>query len=209
MKLISKMFSYVNLASKKYNIDESHCISHSMDVLNYAHNIYNSELSKNINPLLPDNSRERIIYTSAIIHDMCDKKYMNESDGIRDISEFLQEKICDEEIQTIKSIIQTMSYSTFKKNGYPSLGLHDISYHIVREADLLSAYNFDRCLIYNMHKSGNNINEAFEDANELFKHRIHLYITDDLFIHEYAKKTACYLHDESIQRIQSWKSILN
>ena len=52
-------------------IDESHGIKHSMDVLNYAHNIYKNEI--NNYPIIK--KHERIIYISAIIHDMCDKKY--------------------------------------------------------------------------------------------------------------------------------------
>ena len=34
--------------SHKYKIDESHGLSHSLEVINYAHNIYLSELPNNI-----------------------------------------------------------------------------------------------------------------------------------------------------------------
>jgi len=143
MSLITKLFHFVLYASSKYNIDESHGLSHSMNVLNFAHNIYINELPDF--PFLKE--QERIIYTSAILHDMCDKKYMNENEGIYEIEEYLQEKLDPIEIDLTKTIISTMSYSTVKKKGYPLLGTYQLAYHIVREADLLSAYDFDRCMI--------------------------------------------------------------
>jgi hypothetical protein len=58
-----------------------------MNVLNFAYNIYNHEVVKN--PDLKD--KERIIYVSALLHDMCDKKYMDEKCGIIDIQEITED----------------------------------------------------------------------------------------------------------------------
>ena len=70
--LISKLIQFVLLTTRKYGIDESHGVSHSMNILHYAHKIYNSEL-----PYFPNlKEEERTIYVSALIHDMCDKKYI-------------------------------------------------------------------------------------------------------------------------------------
>jgi hypothetical protein len=44
--LLSKLFHFVVLITKKYNIDESHGLAHSMNVLNFAHNIYTDEVEK-------------------------------------------------------------------------------------------------------------------------------------------------------------------
>ena len=55
-----------------------------MDAFKYSEILFNSE--KNIEPLIIKD--ERIIYTSALLHDMCDKKYMPEMDGIKDIKHF-------------------------------------------------------------------------------------------------------------------------
>jgi HD superfamily phosphodiesterase len=66
--------------SIKYNIDESHGLPHSMNVLLYAKKIYDVEVIKF--PQLVD--QEHVVYASAILHDMCDKKYMNEIEGIQD-----------------------------------------------------------------------------------------------------------------------------
>jgi hypothetical protein len=56
-----------------------------MDVLYNAHKIYESEVP--MNPTLLQ--QENIILTSAALHDMCDKKYMNEYEGIKLIENFL------------------------------------------------------------------------------------------------------------------------
>ena len=51
--------------------------------------------------------------------------------------------IASEKLDIIFQIITTMSYSTVKKNGFPSLNEYQLAYHIVREADLLAAYDID------------------------------------------------------------------
>ena len=105
MTLLSKLLHYVLLASKKHNIDESHGLSHSMNVLHFANEIYQSEvLSK---PYLRE--QKRVIFVAAVLHDMCDKKYVEEEVGIQDISAFLDDQMPRCEIDVTKNIIQTMS----------------------------------------------------------------------------------------------------
>ena len=82
---------------------------------------------------------------------MCDKKYMDEDTGLEKINQFLEDKMTPLELDITKQIITTMSYSKVKTNGYPELNEYQMAYHIVREADLLSAYDFDRCMFYNIH----------------------------------------------------------
>lgn len=114
MSLITKLFHYVLLTSYKHNIDESHGLGHSMNVLNFAHSIYEEEVKKN--QLLE--KQERIIYVSAILHDMCDNKYVDENKGMTDIEDFLNKKLTEEEIYAVKKIISTMSYSKVKRMGF-------------------------------------------------------------------------------------------
>lgn len=204
MLLLTKLFQYVLLASKKYSIDESHGIGHSMNVLNFAHKIYESEVPTS--PYLKNH--ENIIYVSAIIHDMCDKKYVNQDQGIHEIEEFLQQKIPTEEIDVVKQIISTMSYSYVKKNGFPILGEYQHAYHIVREADLLTAYDFDRCMIYKMNSNNVTIDDAFEDALNLFSTRVLQHHRDKLFLTDYSLMKSRELHMQSLHRIQNWKQLL-
>jgi len=204
MLLLSKLLQFVLFTSHKYSIDESHGIGHSMDVLHFAHNIYESEV--HTNPFLK--KHENIIYVSAIIHDMCDKKYMNQDDGIFEIEKFLQKKLPTNDIDVVKQIISTMSYSYVKKNGFPILGEYQHAYHIVREADLLTAYDFDRCMAYKLHLNGGDINDAFEDSLDLFNHRVLQHNKDNLFLTDYSLLKSRELQMQSLQRIQNWKQIL-
>lgn len=201
---LSKLLQFVLLTSQKYKIDESHGISHSMNVLHFAHNIYNYEVQTK--PFLKNH--ENIIYVSAIIHDMCDKKYMNQSQGIFEIENFLDKKIPTNEISVINNIISTMSYSYVKKNGFPKLGEYQDAYHIVREADLLTAYDFDRCMIYKMNTNYISVDDAFEDALNLFNNRVFRHNRDNLLLTEYSLLKSRELHLHSLQRIQSWKQLL-
>jgi len=205
MNLLSKLFNFVIYMTKKHSIDESHGLSHSMSVLNYAYNNYETNLPNNT--FLKD--QERIILISALIHDLCDKKYMSETDGIKEIELFLDNKISKEEIDVTKQIISTMSYSTVKKNGFPILNQYQLAYHIVRESDLLSAIDFDRCMIYNMNKMDGNIIQAYDNSIKLFETRVFRHNEDGLYVTNYAKEMDLILKDNSIQRINNWKKIVN
>jgi len=151
---------------------------------------------------------ERLIYISAILHDMCDKKYMNEQDGIREIESFLEDKMDPVEIAVIKKIISTMSYSTVKKHGFPELGEYQLAYHIVREADILAAYDFDRCMVYHMQKIIQDMEDAFQAANKLFENRIFRHNEDGLLLTDYSKQQSAVLHNAALNRIDSWRAIL-
>jgi len=192
------------LTTKKYEIDESHGLGHSMDVLINANHIYNSEVLKN--PFL--RCQERIIYTSAIVHDMCDRKYMNPDEGILAIESFLNDKMSQTEIDITKQIISTMSYSKVKRNGFPELNEYQLAYHIVREADLLAAYDVDRCIIYNMYCLGGSLMTAYSDAKIIFENRIFKHYDDGLFITEYSVKKGRELEKEAYKRLDSWEKII-
>ena len=204
MSLLSKFFSFILLISNKYNIDESHGIRHSMEVLQFASEIINSELL--CNPHLKD--QEKVIYASALLHDMCDKKYMDEKEGIKEIQTFLNDKLTSEEIDVTSLIISTMSYSKVKKNGFPkNLGNYELAYHIVREADLLSAYDFERCMIYNIHRLNGDFDTAFIDAKRLFENRVFRHNEDNLFVTDYSKQISLSLHANALTKINSWSRL--
>jgi len=205
MSFLTKLFNYVLLASAKNNIDESHGLSHSMNVLQFAREIYESELPKF--PYLQEH--ERIIYASAILHDMCDKKYMNEIVGLLEIEDFLRPELEPYEINTIKKIISTMSYSTVKKDGFPNLGIYQRAYNIVREADLLAAYDFDRTMIYQIKRNNNNLEEAFENSEQLFENRVLKHIDDGLITTNYGITKAVLLQFQSTRRMGAWRNLLN
>ena len=206
--LLSKLFQFVLYTTSKYSIDESHGLSHSMNTLYYADKIFESELERRPNLI----EQEKIIYVSAVIHDMCDKKYMNETQGLLEVDDFLRKEndmnLQDFEIDTVKKIVSTMSYSTVKKNGFPNLGEYQSAYHIVREADLLTAYDFDRSMIYHMCVNKADIKDSFKNAEDIFKKRVLMHNRDNLFITSYSNYESRKLHMKAITRMDYWKKIL-
>ena len=205
MELFNELSKFILETSIKYKIDETHNISHSMNVLHLAHAIYEMELQTN--PSIQ--THKNIIYLAAALHDMCDKKYMNEAEGLAEINAFLNFKITDAENAAIASIITTMSYSKVKKDGFPNLGIYQRAYHVVREADLLTAYDFDRCMIYHMKVNHGDFKDSFYKAEELFEHRVFRHAEDNLFRTEYALRQYPGLHTQARDRIKTWKKILD
>ena len=139
---------------------------------------------------------------------MCDRKYIDVNTGIERINNVLNKDLADKK-EIIIDIINTMSYSKVKQYGYPNLGNFQIAYHIVREADLLEAYDFDRSMIYHMHKTNGNFEESYLNALELFENRVWKHFDDNLFVTDYSKSRAKKLHNVSKRQVENWKQIVN
>ena len=203
MELLNYLFNFVIITSKLFNIDESHALKHSMDVYYFSNKIYESELVNNT--FL--NNHKNIIDICAIVHDMCDKKYMDEKVGIERISEYMKDKITHDEIDIVIKIISTMSYSTIKKNGFPQLGEYQLAYNIVREADLLASYDFDRCIMYQMLKNNDNYKDSLMNAKKIFDNRVFRYNEDKLFTTDYSINLSNKLHKSALKRINNLSKI--
>ena len=202
--ILNAAFNYVILTSKNYNIDESHSLKHSIEVFNYASKIYDSEINKNI---LLEKQKE-VIQMSAILHDMCDKKYMDEKVGIQNMNNYMKDLMNPTDLRVVSDIISTMSYSKVKKYGYPNLEEYQLAYHIVREADLLSAYDVDRCLIYQMMHEKYNYVDSLRCVVDLFEKRMLKYREEGLFITEYSKNKSFVLHEQAKTEIDYIKTLL-
>ena len=203
MVSLNELFTFVLMMSSKYKIDSSHSEMHSMDVLNFAEENYKSQLD--MFPYLE--TQVNVIYSAAVLHDMCDKKYMDQSEGVKEIELFLKDKLEPEEIHYTKEIMETMSYSTVKKNGYPDLGKYQMAYHVVREADLLSSYDFNRAMTYHMNK-GKNLTMSYVNSLEIFEDRVFKYNTDKLLLSDYAQQKSFSLTSKALSQMTRWGNIL-
>jgi len=202
--LINHAFQYVVETTNVYGIDESHGLKHSMEVFGFAKRIYESEL--HVNPFLEQ--QKEIIFAAAIGHDMCDKKYMDEEQGIIRYKFFMSKFMREEDLEIMSKIISTMSYSKVKVKGYPDLGEHQLAYHIVREADLLAAYDIDRCIMYKMHIANCEYTNALKEALNLFDYRVFKMRSDKLFKTAYSRKESLKLHKKAIKDVASLKNLL-
>ena len=205
MELFNYLFNFVIFTSRLFNIDESHSLKHSMDVFYLSNKIYESELGNNTYI----SNHKNIINTVAILHDMCDKKYMDEKEGIKRITDYLDGKLHQKDIDISIKIMSTMSYSTIKKYGFPDLGEYQLAYNIVREADLLASYDFDRCIMYQMLKNNELYDKSFNDALNIFDNRVFKYNDDKLFTTKYAQNLSKTLHNKALKRISNLNKMLN
>ena len=205
MKLLPALFFFVKSISQQNHIDESHSIGHSMKVLHHACDIYKESLHQ-----FPKiYNQENVIYTSTILHYMCDKKYVDQKEGLTKINDLLQHKMTYLEIEKVKEIMRTMSYSYVKTHDFPDhLGHYTTAYHIVREADLLASYDFDRAMIYHMYKTNEDVFKSFENSKRMFQTRVFTYVREDMFKTRYSKRKALELELESLKQIQSWEHIM-
>ena len=210
MQFLSKLVYFIMATTKKFGIDESHGIAHSFNTLHNACDIYQNEKLRNAE-MIP---HEKVIYVAAAIHDMCDKKYMNEEHGIREIDKLLKTDMSTSDIHAVHDIIGKMSYSKVKKTGFPNMGKYQMAYNVVREADLLAAYDFDRAMIYHMYKNNamtNNshmVEEAYKDSFELFLHRMFRHEQDGMLTFEYSRRKADVLKYNSLRQMKQWKKII-
>jgi HD superfamily phosphodiesterase len=189
----------------KYKIDESHGIIHAMNVLHNCDHLIDSVIQKQ--PEIEEH--RKIIYSAAILHDMCDKKYMNEDEGMKEIKSYIYDSISNTELDVMENIVSTMSYSKVKKKGFPELGQYQTAYHVVREGDLLAAYDFDRCMIYHMTQNNTDVNSAFQDAYSLFQTRIFKHQEDGLLLFPYSNEQHTILSGQAHIRVQHWRKMLS
>jgi HD superfamily phosphodiesterase len=202
----TKIFRFVIAMSSKYNIDSSHDLSHSLSVLSFANKIYEKEVY--IFP--PLKKQEKVVYTASVLHDMCDKKYLDPEIGKVEIDNLLVSTgMLPIERKAVIDIIDTMSYSKVIRTGFPYHGEYQRAYHVVREADLLAAYDFDRCMLYKMEKNQmGDLDIAFEDAEELFRNRVFKHDINKLLTTNYAKDNHPLLMNDAKIRMESWRNIV-
>ena len=205
---LDELFSFVLVISKRHNIDESHSLGHSMRVFQFAEKIAREEVKYVQNPEIIA-EQHSVIQAAAILHDTCDKKYRNEADGLSEISNLLLPLMSPDKVNATLRIIDTMSYSKVMKNGMPDLGGYQTAYNVVREADLLDAYDFDRSMIYHMQRNNHSIDAAYENAYELFENRVLRHEADGLLMTHYAKNQHAKLSQKAIRRMQSWQRVLS
>jgi hypothetical protein len=177
-------------------------LGHAMDVLHYTHQIYLQQ--RNICPQLEE--QEPVFYSAAILHDMYDHKYTN--NNIPPLSTVLKYHLKPIEITAVKDIIDNMSLSKVKKDGFPQLDNYQWAYHIVREADLLCSYDMDRAMIYHMFHSKGDVLSSYDNTQALFESRVQNYYRDNLFLTEYGRANGHKLHEKSIEQLENWKSII-
>jgi hypothetical protein len=68
----------------------------------------------------------------------------------------------------------------------------------VRESDLLTSYDFDRCVMYGMYRESLPYMEAVLRAHTLYHNRVLQYIKDGVFITDFGLSKAYELHGKAL-----------
>lgn len=202
----NNLVSFILYQSKKLHIDESHSLHHALNTLDYAKQIYNAEFVNY--PYLQ--KQQNIIYTSALLHDMCDSKYVdNNMDELDKINSFLLEnKYHDSDVSTICKIIDSMSYSKVCKFGFPNLKEYQTAYHIVREADLLCGYDFNRAILFGVHQRNLSYTNAFYESKKIYQERIDNIVNKHMFVTAFGQSLANELYEKELEKIECLEKML-
>jgi hypothetical protein len=202
---MDKIIEFITNTCIKYNIDDSHGLEHSIATLDWS-----LKISKDIEY---SKGESYIIQLSCLLHDMCDKKYMDEKEGIKNITNFLKYELNAGEdiIDPVVFIINTMSYSKVIKHGYPDFKNDkslELCYHIVRNSDLLESYDPERCIGYQI-RCGGSRRDGIVKMLELFDNRILKLITDGYINLAPAIEYAQELHRDALNILDKYKSELD
>lgn len=192
----------------KYNIDNSHGMTHLEKVLSYAMEMY-SEVAP-LTHLAPD-VEEDTVRTAAFVHDLIDGKYMNEAEGLTHLCAVLEEcKYTAEQIECIVFIITHMSWSVRHerlKTGLPMIpeGPWTRATMFVADCDMLDGFNPWRCKEYNEKKFGLPEDDPLCTGwrRTVLQERVLRYI-DTYMYFDCAKARARPMHDEVEEHIATY-----
>ena len=202
----NNIVKFIILQSNKLKIDESHSLHHALNTLDYTKQIFNAEV-KNY-PYI--DKQQKVIYTSALLHDMCDSKYtdsnINELDNINKF--LIENKYNKNEARTICDIIDYMSYSKVIKYGYPNMKEYQTSYHIVREADLLCGCDFNRAILFGIHQHNLSYIDSFYDSKKIYKERINNIINKNMFVTAFGQSLINSLYEKELNKIDNLEDML-
>jgi len=209
MSHLEKIIRFINQTCITYNIDDSHDLRHSLEVLGWSEQLTKNN-SRNISP-----KEAQIIHLSCLLHDMCDKKYMDEKMGLERIKNFLmgELEVEDDILEAVVFIISTMSYSKVVKIGYPDFNNKcdnidlEYCYHVVRNSDLLCSYDPERCINYQI-RCGGSRKDGIKKMLELFDNRILMLIENKYINLEEAKPYAIELHNKALTELEKYKTEL-
>jgi HD superfamily phosphodiesterase len=205
MELYYTSFKFCERVCRRQQIDESHDEFHMLRVA-----LHTECLNKLCGRWVTDRERE-VMVLAAFTHDLCDRKYTDVDRGAYDIYCWLSDmSISKSQIEGIMKIILSMSYSKVKKNGYPqNLGEWELAYHHVRIADLIDAYDIDRCYTYQSHRHPHmSEKEKWKAVCKLFRERV-LKQKDEyiLPVAPYASEIVESLHRETQDRISQLEAL--
>lgn len=204
--LFSTAFDFCASVCRTQRIDSSHDQHHMARV---------ARMTERLNDLCGraiGQDEKDVMVLAAFTHDLCDHKYTEVGAGLEVIDRWLaQLPISEDQRRAVCRIISTMSYSKVKVDGYPTdLGKWTLAYHHTRIADLIDAYDIDRCYKYQSHKHPDMSEEdKWRAVIELFERRV-LTQKDEFIlpIAPYAASIVEVRHEAAKEGIAAFKKLV-
>ena len=165
--------------SKIGNIDNSHNYNHSKEVL-----FWSNEIIKRLSFQLSKKDL-LIVGQCALLHDLVDPKY---TDFSKEVETHLIQYHSTYDVNYMMKIMKTMSYSKIVSSDgivkFPDWLTYSPfchTFHITREADLLSSYNIARMIEYRQQIGDYTNDEIIKESFELYNDRMDKLISRRLF----------------------------
>jgi HD superfamily phosphodiesterase len=204
--IFSNAYAFCASVCRMQKIDASHDEKHMERV---------AKMTERLNELCgkPVSQEEKdVMILAAFTHDLCDHKYTDVSAGLEVIDRWLERQpISEEQRRAVCRIISTMSYSKVKAYGYPTdLGRWELAYHHTRIADLIDAYDIERCYLYQSHKYPTmEETDKWRAVIDLFEHRV-LTQKDEFIlpVAPYAFSLVEGRHFVAVEAIQKFKKLV-
>ena len=205
---------------KKYGMDDSHGIPHFLRVVGYIDAVYDKIKSPTRIQIAGWNDEYLVretIYTAGYVHDLIDDKYIKGKKAQREALVGLQNALrncgyTEEQVEAISFIINNMSWSKRHKRKMqvepkiPQIkeNQYTIATQLVSDADMLDAFDPERCREYTMHKyktTNRNDENVCNWVRTIMGERVLRYISDYMTFDE-CKVIAKPLHDELVEYIK-------
>lgn len=179
---VNRVIDFVFVAVKDY--DESHGLNHALLVMGHTLSIISLMEGTTLIDGWPNEKSKRIIMFAALLHDVCDGKFCNDTQsGYEKIRKELKNYCSLDEIDVVIDIIDNVSFSKEKdkqdkgtwntwREGLDKKRI-TLARDIVSDADKITALGrsgIERCIQYNRYKFGKSsvvINE--EDLKNMCK----------------------------------------
>ena len=211
--LLERSDHYVMEHAQRFQVDESHNHLHSRQVLYYT-----KEILQQRPPIKPYDMVMASL--GAVLHDVPDSKYIPHHQNTPVLRHAIETILPWSLHSTLGADLETMiphlSFSkTVQKRGdrlhytLPEAMknfAHLDTYHVIRQADLLSSYHTKRTLLYRMHKNQYKISkeDALEEARDLFRDRMALLRPSGMFDEDIDHHLAKPLEKKALER---WDTI--
>ncbi len=193
-------YTLVKKLSKIGNIDNSHNHNHSKEVL-----FWSTEIIKRL-PFQLSQNEILMIGQCSLLHDLIDPKY---SDFSIEVETHLKKYHSKHDVYFMMKIMKTMSYSKIvSPQGtihYPQWIYNSpfaTSFHITREADLLSSYNIARMIEYRKNIGTYSNHEIKKEVVDLYNDRMDKLVSRQLFFFDTTKNIATSLEKIAKLKLQ-------